>query len=363
MAEHMLYTAEQVVNSSLAVLKHQSTLARIVNRDVERNFVPGRGARVTIKRPVMIDPARVYTKDMRDAEEEITFSELTQPYTSVELTDQVYQAVKLPDDFTTFELSSLEDQVVVPMVESVADHVNTIVANVFDTIDTGLTVADTAPKGAFIGQAPDGTITNYGVGGTALGVLRNSGDDLIAYGAGATAFDADRLTATTNGDVLKAIRAAALLLNLRGVPRVNRYLIVGSAWEAALTSQDILNKANESGSTELLRQAIIGNLYGFTIVADYTIDPYKAIAMNRDAVGLMTAVTAPPRGANFTATKTAGGFTMRYLHDYDPKTLRDRAVVDLFAGATILDRQRAVVLTGTEGFEEKAVETASSPSA
>lgn len=344
---HALYTAEQAVNSSLAVLKTQSTLARIVNRDVERNFIPGRGGRVTVKGPIMIDPARTYTKANRDAEDQITYSELSQPYTSIEITDQVYNAVKLPDDFATFTLENLEDQVIRPMAESVADHVNTIVANVFDAIPAGLTVTDTAARGTFIGDTAGGTVY------PTLDAFRASGDNLIGYGAGVTGFDDTRLTATTNADVLKTVRAANQLLNLRGVPKGNRYLVVGSGWEAALTSQDVLTKVNESGTADLLRNATLGNLYGFTIVADYTIDPYRAIALNRDAVYLATAVTAPPRGASFSATKSAGGFTMRYLQDYDSVTLRDRAVTDLFAGADVLDGQRAVVLTGTQGFEEK----------
>ena len=72
--EHLLYTPEQVANSTLAALRYQSTLARIVSTDAGRDFVPGRGASVTVRRPVMIDPARVYSAEDRAAEKAITYS-------------------------------------------------------------------------------------------------------------------------------------------------------------------------------------------------------------------------------------------------------------------------------------------------
>lgn len=351
---HLLYTPEQAVQSALGVVENQSTLARIVNQDFSSQFVPGRGATVTVVNPVRIDPARVYTKDMRDAEAAITYSELTQDYTSLTLTDQVYQAVKLPDDFTTFTVTDLGRQVIRPMGESVAEKVNDIVAAEFSAIPTGLTAADTAAKGSLVDD--QGTVyTDL----AAYRVAREAGTagTLAAAGVGTTVAPTD-LTAGANDEVLKVIRAAARLLNERRVSRAGRFLVVGAGWEAAIMSQELLNKANEAGNSDMLRRATLGTLYGFTIVADYTIDPYAAYALNREAVTLATRVTAAPAGVPFSAVETHGGFAMRYLQDYDPNTLRDRAVIDLFAGATLLDGQRVVRLTGTEGFEEPTAATA-----
>lgn len=349
--QHLLYTPEQVSTSSLAALKYKSTLARIVNQDYSREIVAGRGASVTVKRPILIEKARVYTADDREAENQIVYSNLLEPYTSVNISDQVYNAVKLPDDFQTFTLTDIERQVVAPMAESVAEKLNSIVAGAFDSVPAGLTAADKAAKGKLVGE--DGKTYDD------LNALREAGTQFAAYGAKVTV-PAASLTAKTNEDVLKTIRAAHQLFGERGVPMDGRFLVVGSGWEAALLSQDLLNKVNESGSADQLRRATIGSLYGFQIIADYTIDPLAAYAVQRDAVTLVTRTTAAPRGASFASTASAEGFTLRYLQDYDPNILTDRAVVDTFAGASVLDAQRIVKLTGTSGFEEKAVAPAGS---
>lgn len=348
--EHLLYSAEQVATSTLAALRNRSTLARIVHTDFSREFVPGRGAGVTVKQPVMIDKARVYTEADRKVEAAITYSALYEPYTSMRLTDQVYNAVKLPDDFATFTLTDMERQVVAPMAESVADAVNNIVASAFGSVEAGLSAVDKAQKGYYVGSDGQGreTVTE----------LREANLPLVGYGLGLNGRsgivkDAD-LTANSNAEVLRTIRAAKRLLDLRGVPAQGRTLVVGPGWSAAILSQKNLNLVDAAGTDGLLRDATLGRLYGFDIVEDAAIDVYAAYAMQRDAVTLATRVPAIPRGVAFGQTASAQGFTVRYLHDYDVDHLQDRAVVDTFAGAKVLDVQRIVKLTGADGIEEPA---------
>ena len=249
----------------------------------------------------------------------------------------------------------MAQQIVAPIAEKVADRINAIVAAAFASVGAGLSTADTADKGSFVGV--DGK--KY----ADLAELKKEGVAPLAFGLGLgtsgtkAPIKAADLTAGTNADVLKAIRAAYRLFGLRGVPMQGRTLVVGAGWAAALLSLPNLNKVNESGTDGLLRDATLGNLYGFTIVTDYTIDAYDAFAVQRDAVTLATRTPAIPRGASFAATTAADGFTLRYLHDYDPDHLTDRAVVDTFAGAQVLDPQRIVRLTGKAGFEEPTAPT------
>lgn len=349
MADHLLYTPEQASRSTLAALKYQSTLARMVNTDFSAEFVPGRGASVTVKRPVLIDKARVYTQANRADGDAIEYSNLYQPHTSVKLTDQIYNAVKLPDDFVTFTLQDLETQVVAPMAESVAEGINRVVIAALESVPAGLSVMDKATK-PYVGT--DGKAYDT------IDALRKAGTDFAGFGvAGEVSVKADQLTAKNREDVLPAIRSAHQLLSQRGVPVANRVLVVGANWEAALLDHPQLQKVNESGDTGLLRMATLGKLFGFTIVADYGVKPNDAWAFQRDAVTLATRTTANPRGAAFAATTAAQGFTLRYLQDYDPDHLTDRAVVDTFAGATVLDPQRIVKLTGAETMTEKKPST------
>lgn len=345
---HQLYTPEQAARSTLAAVRYQSTLARLVNTDYSTEFQQGRGAQINVKNPVMIDDARVYTDENRENGDAIVYNELLQPFKSVKLSDQVYQAVKLPDDFTTFTLESLETQVVGPMAESVAAHLNRIVINAFGTVKSGLL--------AGFDLKPGNSTPYVGVDGKAyasLKELRAANTTFAGFSAGVSVKAAD-LKAKYRGDVTKTIRAAHQLLGQRGVPLNGRYLAVGANWEAALLGLDNLNKVNEAGTQDTLRDAILGRLYGFTIVVDYAIDPNTAYAFQRDAITLVTRTTALPRGAAFAASIAKDGFTMRYLQDYDPDHLTDRAVVDTFAGAQVLDPQRIVKLDGADTMVEEA---------
>lgn len=347
---HQLYTPEQAARSTLAAVRYQSTLARLVNTDYSTEFTPGRGASVTVKRPVMIDKARVYSQKNRNNGDAITYTDLVQPYTSVKLSDQVYQAVKLPDDFVTFTLQSLETQVVAPMAESVAEHLNNLVIDAFGSVKSGLLAGfDVAPSAAsakpYVGE--DGKAYKT------LEELRKANTTFAGFASGVSV-KADDLKATYRNDVAGAIRAAHQLLGQRGVPLTGRYLAVGANWEAALLGLDNLNKVNQAGTDDTLRDATIGRLYGFNIIVDYAIDPNAAYAFQRDAITLVTRTTALPRGAAFASTVAADGFTMRYLQDYDPDHLTDRAVVDTFAGAQVLDPQRIVRLDGADTIVEEA---------
>jgi len=313
----------------------------------------------------MIDPARVYTQEQRHAEEPIKYSNLFQGYTSVTLGEQVYNAVKLPDDFVTFTLQNLEQQVIAPMAESVADRINQTVITALESVKAGLTAVDKADKGAIVDEAGK-TYT----GEDALTKFRAAnadGTQFAGFGAGIKGAQATSLTTAlapkSLGDVLRAIRAAHQVLGLRGVPQQGRTLVVGANWEAALLALDNLIKVNEAGTPGALRDATLGRLYGFTIVVDYGLAPNDAFAFQTEAIALATRTTAAPRGAAFCSTVAAQGFTLRYLQDYDPTILTDRAVVDTFAGARVLDNQRVLRLTGTDAMVDPAAPATTSPAA
>lgn len=342
MADHLLYTPVQAATATLAGVRYQSTLARVVSQNFSSEFTPGRGSTVAIKRPIMIDPARVYTKANRAANDAITYSTLYQPYTSITLSDQVYNAVKLPDDFTTFTLQDLSTQVIAPMAQSVAEHLNTIVVDAFKGVSAGLSALDKAAKGKWV--STDGKTYNDEAAFLAAGKTQA---DFLGVGAGVTT-KAAQLSATSLDDVLPVIRAAYQLLGQRGVPAGGRYLAVGANWETALLSLDNLNKVNEAGTDGQLREATIGKLYGFTIIADYSLDPNDAFAFDSNGIALATRTTATPRGVAFSQTVAQNGFALRYLQDYDPDHLTDRAVIDTFAGASVIDPQRIVRLTGAD---------------
>lgn len=299
-----LYTPAQASRSALAALRYLTVLGRTVRTDFSAEFVAGVGQTINVRGPVSVGAARVYTPANRTNRDAIVFDDITDTFYPVTIQDQVYKAVRLPDDFATFYLVDLERQVLVPQAKSVADRLNQYLLarmqGVSPSTATGLVVPAVAQDGS---------------------------------------------------NALAVIVALRRVLNSRQVPIEDRYIAVGPGIEAALLSVPNLLKVNESGSDGALRRATIGDLFGFTIIADPLLPDYYGVAYNRDAFALATRPSKNPEGAAKSATIAQDGFALRWLEHYNPLQLEDQSVVDTFVGTAILDPLRAVsfsmALTGT----------------
>lgn len=294
---HTLYSSEQAATAALEALRYLSVLPRTVRMDYSTEFVAGRGQTVNVLAPISAGTAKVYTKAKRTAREAIEFNELAQTWVPVTLEDQIYNAVRLPDDFATFTLRDLTREVLVPQAQSVVD---------------GL-------------AAPLITEMN------------------------AIAADADaavEVEADGSSNVLRGLIRMNQVLNDRKVPRAGRTLAVGTDWEAALLSLPQLQKVNEAGDGgSMLRQAQIGNLFGFNIIVAPELASDKAVAYHRDAFAFVTRPTRVPEGAPHGAVVSQDGFALRHIMQYNPIQLEDQSIVDAFFGSTTLDANRAVAAT------------------
>lgn len=289
-----LFTATQAARSTLAALRYLTTLPRTVRQDYSTEFVAGRGQTVNVLSPPTVGDARTLTAADRTARTAIVFDDVAQNWVPVTMDTQLYKAVRLPDDWATFNLTSLEQQVLVPQATSVVD---------------GLSTGLVARMGAV---ATDASIP----------ALARDGSNAIA-----------------------AIIAARAVLNGRKVPMTDRFLAVGPAAEAAILNIEQLQKANEAGTDGMLREATIGRLFGFTIVADPTLPDDYAVAYHRDAFAHVTRPSRPPEGAAMSRAIAQDGFSLRWLMHYNPLQLEDQSVVDTFVGSATLDADRAVSLT------------------
>ena len=291
-----LYTPEQAARSTLAALRYLTTLPRTVRQDFSAEFVPGVGNVVNIRNPISAGSSRTYTEANRTARDAIVFDDLAQTTIPVTISDQVYKAVRLPDDFATFDLVSLEQQVLRPQAESVVDGV-------------------TAPLVAeFNAVAEDASIPT-----------------LLADGTNA----------------LEVLIAARAWLNANKVPMTDRFVALSPAAEAAFLNVEQLQKVNESGTDGVLREAIIGRLFGFTIITDPNITDERGVAYHRDAFAHVTRPSRNPEGAAKSATVAQDGFALRWIQHYNPLQLEDQSVVDTFVGAETLDANRAVAFDMT----------------
>lgn len=286
-----LYTPQQAARSTLAALRYLSVLPRTVRQDFSEEFVAGRGQTVNVKGPVTVHDARVYTKANRTARDAIVFDDLGQTTYPVALENQVYSAVRLPDDFATFTLEDMETQVLAPQAQSVYK-----------------------------------------------GVV----SPLLATMQGISSDAAIPAVAADGSNFRAAVVALRRVLNSREVPLEGRTIAVGPGLEAAVLNDPNLQKVSEAGTDGMLREALIGRLFGFDIVAEPMLNDYYGVAYNRDAFALVTRPSRNPEGAAKSATISQDGFALRWLQHYNPLQLEDQSVVDTFVGAAILDPERAV---------------------
>ena len=288
---HVLYTPEQAARATLASLRWLTNLPRTVRQDFSAEFVAGRGQTVNVLGPVDAGKANVYTKAQRDAREAIKFNELNQTWFPVKLENQIYNALRLPDDFATFTLTDLTRQVLVPQAESVVNDL----------------------------AAP-----------------------LIAEMVATETDEKIPAMALDGSNALNVLIKARQVLNERHIPTDGRYFAVGADLEAAILSLPQLQKVNESGSSEVLRNATIGRLFGFEILADPALPADFGVAYHRDAFAHIMRPSRQPEVAAKSATVAQDGFALRWIQHYNPLQLEDQSVVDTFYGATTLDANRAV---------------------
>jgi hypothetical protein len=290
---HSLYTPVQAARSTLAALRWLSSLPRTVRQDFSAEFVGGRGQTVNVKKPITAGVAHTYTPTDRTNRTAITFNDLTETYVPVTLNTQVYNAVRLPDDFATFTLESLEREVLIPQAESVVDALY-------------------APLVA----------------------------ELVAIAA-----EVGETDGVTDANILSKITRARKVLNDRKVPFADRYLACGTEMAAKIIDLEQLTDASRSGSDGALREATMGRIRGFTAFEDPALPEDAAVAYHRDAFAFVTRPSRQPEGAAKSAIASQDGFSLRWIQHYNPLQLEDQSVVDTFVGAETLDATRAVKLT------------------
>jgi hypothetical protein len=164
--------------------------------------------------------------------------------------------------------------------------------------------------------------------------------------------------AVTIGNAGANLRAAMIearrVLNKFNVPDDARYLLVGSDFESALLTDEKLSLAQNVGDAEAqsaLRNATLGDRYGFRIIVDQTIPADTAYAFAGSAFIFLSGAPSVPQSVPFGATTSFEGIAMRWVRDYDPSYMQDRSVVNTYAGF------RAVtdVLVGWDGANNTEV--------
>lgn len=160
-------------------------------------------------------------------------------------------------------------------------------------------------------------------------------------------------TAGRKWDDPRSLIDAGMVLDLAKVPDENRYAVIGPETQAGWLDDDLLNRVDASGTTEGLRKASIGELFGFdTFKSQGVVKPAgegkteESVAFHKSAFALVCRSLAIPKGAAHADAFGADGIGFRTVFDYDSDQKEDIVSIDTLIGVKTLDAKRAVLMHG-----------------
>lgn len=152
-------------------------------------------------------------------------------------------------------------------------------------------------------------------------------------GAAMNNLSGDIEVAADGSDVAAAVVEARETLGRNDAPMEDRWLAVSPEFASLILNLDEFNRVDAAGSTDALRNAIIGRWRGFNVVESNRLDAGTAVAYHRSGFCFATRIPVMPRGATSSATATNQGIGLRQVFQYVPDKLSDASVVSTFAGA------------------------------
>jgi N4-gp56 family major capsid protein len=274
--------AEKLSATALALLDRQVVLANLIQRDSGAEFTGAKGDTVNIKRPTRLAGAEQALR--ADNSGGIVSESLNEWSIPVQLNRHIYSAVDLSDAELTLDVTNFAEQVLTPQTSTVARRIERAVAAILETAPT-------------IGEVQTDA----------------AGDPVDARA------------------VRRALVKARNKLNRNDVPLSGRYAVVGADVESALLNDPDLVPVNTSGSSEVLREAMIGRLAGFNIVVSNDIDPRTAICLHPSAYILVNRAPVVPVSAQGSSSSVEG-LALRLVRDYNSHTASDRSFVSSYIG-------------------------------
>lgn len=273
--------ADRIVSTALGILRRELVLPALVWRDAAGDFAGAKDDTISIRLPAY---AKARTRDLRSGATR-TRDNLAEQKVDVTLDTDVYKDIRISDEELTLDIANFGVQVL-----------NPVMAGVAETLEDGL--ISTIEGGSYAQS--------------------------IAY-------------SYSSGDAWKnLIVPARELLNKARVPQSGRVLAVGSGVETELLSTDMFVKANESGSTSALSDAVIGRKAGFTIVSVPGLKPDEAYAFHQTAYVMSNRAPVVPAGAPYGASQSFGGFAMRVVRVLDHDAIQDILAVDSWVGTNLV---------------------------
>jgi hypothetical protein len=294
-------TPSVIARRGLATLYNTAVLGNLVWRDFDPDFTGKQGDTVTIRKPA------VFTAEEFSRSAGVTIQEADEDSTTVVLNKIANVSFAVTDEEMTLEVEDFENQLLVPAMEAIIQKVDG---------DLAEALIDAAE-----GSGGGGTATMSSVASDAL------------------------IKARTN-------------LGRGKLPTSDRHSVLSPEGAGVALSDDLFVQADQSGSTDALREGSIGRVFGFDTYESQVFGlgsgdkgVADGVAFHRSAVTLAVRPLDVPRGlpADKVAVENYKGLSLRTTYSYNSTKKQDEVSCDLLYGIAATRPVGAVQLSFGQG--------------
>lgn len=288
-------TPKVVARLAYATLYKKIVMAGLVFRDYDADFNGAVGSTISVRKPA------VFEADLYSRAEGLQIQDAKEEEFTVTLDKLLDVSFKVTSEQWTLDIADFHEQLIVPAVEAIRQKV--------DQLILAQALADVTQQ---VGEAEG-----------------------------------------RKWDDPRSLIDAGKVLDLNSVPDTDRHAVIGPETQAGWLDDDLTNRADASGTTEGLRNAAIGRLFGFNTYKTQGVvkgagegATEESVAFHRSAFALVSRTLAVPQGAAKAASFGADGVGIRVVFDYDTDQKEDIISLDTLVGTKTLDPKRAVIIAG-----------------
>ncbi|MFE4257469.1 P22 phage major capsid protein family protein [Streptomyces sp. NPDC056883] len=314
-----IINSDKLAAASLANLEASAVLAATVQKQAAGQFDGTVGHAVNIRRPAMLvaDEGKIDgTGTGFLGAATIKTQSLNETVLAVKLTDHVYSAVALNDAELSLEIPEFAAQVALPQTDAVVDNLERKVAK---------------------------AMTGFGTDVKALEL------DKVTYG------DNQTQQVVSAEQIRFKVAELASALTATNVPTSGRYLVLGAKVAGQLLNDPNLVRVSEAGTGSALREAVIGKLFGFTLIQSNHVDAETMYAYHPSAIQLVTRAPMVPPSIKVGSSQADSGYALRWVRDYDSSIASERSFFSTFVGVVAVDDKYRNPKTGAVEDDSKVL--------
>jgi hypothetical protein len=296
-----LITPQTIARVGLATLYNSVTMAGLVWRDFDEAFTGKQGDTITIRRPAVFE-----AMDFNRATG-IILQDIAEDAVPLKLDHLADVSFPVTAEELTLSIDDFAQRLLVPAMEAITQKVDGALA-------AAAIEAATGPGGG-------GTVTMD----------------------------------TKASDVMIDARE---VLTRNKLPASGRYAILSPEGTSEALRDPLFVEADTSGSTDALREASIGRVFGIDTYESQVfgtgpgdVGTADGVAFHKTAITLASRALQAPMGvgANQVAIESFKGLTLRVVYDYDVKYKQDVISVDFLYGTAATRPEGAVALDMGQG--------------